>query len=583
VSAATGVLLVVVADALSRSTASRSQALFWCGLLLVYLPIVWRLTAAGASRVERLGLVVLLGGSLYLVKVFANPFGFTFADELAHAPNANAILHAHELFSANAILPVTAYYPGLESVTAAFAAMSGLGLFGAGLVVIGTARLLMVVALFLLFERVSGSDRAAGVGAAAYASNPNFLFFSAQFSYESLALPLLVVVLLAVVEWTRATAAQSWLLASVVLILGVVATHHVSSYALTGVLLAAAVAHRLVRSRTSVRGPARIAVVAGFSTAAWLLLVANTTVGYLSPVLAKAFESTIHTLAGEAAPRRLFTTAGAHQAPLLERATGFAGVAVLAAGFALALPILWRRYRHEPFALVFGAAGLGVFVTYALRFAPAAWETANRASEFLFIGLAFSLGLVTMRADRPLRSPLVASVVGAVCAVCLAVAFAGGVIAGWTPSLRLSLPYRIKIGDATVYPQGRMLARWARSNLVSGQRFAASDADARLLNTYGGSFAIAGRNPDVLDVLQTTTLPPWELKLLRDQNIRFVAVDRRKRSFDIESGYFFGVRGTDRQADSLVPVSVGTKFDAIRAARPFDSGDIAVYDVGGAR
>jgi hypothetical protein len=392
-----------------------------------------------------------------------------------------------------------------------------------------------------------------------------------------------VVLLLAVVEWTRATAAQSWLLTSVILILGLVATHHMSSYALTGVLLASVVAHRLVSSRTTLRSPLRIAVVAGFATIAWLLLVANTTVGYLSPVLTKAFLSTIHTLAGEAAPRRLFATSGAYHAPLLERATGFAAVIVLAAGFALAVPIIWRRYRHEPFALVFGIAGLGVFITYGLRFAPAAWETANRASEFLFIGLAFSLGLVTMRAHPSRRVPVSPSVVRAACAIGLTIAFAGGVVAGWTPSLRLALPYKVKIGAATVYPQGRMLARWAGGSLSSGQRFAASDADARLLNTYGGSFAIAGTNPDVLDVLQTATLPPWELALLRDQDIRFVAVDRRKRSFDIESGYFFAVRGANSQVDSLLPPSTATKFDAIQAARPFDSGDIAVYDLGVSR
>jgi hypothetical protein len=578
--AVTGVLLVVVADARSRSMTSSSQALFWCGLLLVYLPIVWRLISVGASRKERLGLVVLLGGSLYLAKVFANPFGFTFADELAHAPNANAILHSHGLFSSNAILPVTAYYPGLESVTAAFASMSGLGVFGAGLVVIGAARLLMMAVLFLLFERVSGSDRAAGVGAAAYAANPNFLFFSAQFSYESLALPLLAVVLLAVVEWTRTSAPRSWLLAIIVLLLGIVATHHMSSYALTGALVALTIAHRVVRARRRIRDPARIALMVGFATVGWLLLVANTTVGYLSPVLTKAFESTIHTLAGEAAPRRLFTTTGAYQAPLLERATGFAAVLVLAIGFVLAAPILWRRYRHEPFALVFGIAGLGVFITYTLRFAPAAWETANRASEFLFIGLAFSLGLVTMRSHRIPWSPHARAGIRALCAGCLTVAFAGGVVAGWTPSLRLSLPYRVKIADATVYPEGRMLARWASGNLTPGQRFAASDADARLLNTYGGSFAIAGRNPDVLDVLQTATLPPWEVKLLRAQDIRFVAVDLRKRSFDIESGYFFDVPG-ETGIDTRLPASAATKFDAIRAARPFDSGDIAVYDFGG--
>ena len=57
---------------------------------------------------------MLLGLSLYAVKVFRDPFGFTFADELAHAPNAKAILRTHHLFEANTILSATPFYPGLS-------------------------------------------------------------------------------------------------------------------------------------------------------------------------------------------------------------------------------------------------------------------------------------------------------------------------------------------------------------------------------------------------------------------------------------------------------------------------------------
>src|SRR5205823_2783210 len=131
---------------------------------------------------ERIVLVQLLGLSLYLVKVLRDPFGFTFADELAHLPNANAILHTHELFHSTSILPATGYYPGLESLAAALSSMSGLTPFGTGLIVIAAARVLMMLALFLLFERLSGSARVAALGAGVYAANANFLFFSAQFS-----------------------------------------------------------------------------------------------------------------------------------------------------------------------------------------------------------------------------------------------------------------------------------------------------------------------------------------------------------------------------------------------------------------
>jgi hypothetical protein len=531
--------------------------------------------AEGAARGERIGLAVLLGLSLYLVKVLSNPFGFTFADELAHAPNANAILRTHELFASNAILPVTAYYPGLESVTAALAAMTGLSSFGAGLIVIGTARLLMMLGLFLLFERLSGSARAAGVGAAVYVANPNFLFFSAQFSYESLALPLLVMTLFAVTEWRAGTDRLQWSVVAMLSTVAVVATHHMSSYALTAALIAIWIAHRVLRGRVS-EAPVRFAVFAAVATAAWLTFVASTTVGYLSPVLTKAFTSTIHTFTGEAAPRRLFTSGGAYHVSVLERGTGIAAVLLLTAAFPFGARIFWRRYRFDPIALVLATAGVGVFVTYALRFAPAAWETANRASEFVFIGLAFVIGLLA--AERwPQRSARGA--VRCLAAVCLAVVFTGGVIAGWTPSLRLSQPYRIKVAGATLDPEGRLLAQWTRKYLPPQRRFAASDADARMINTYGGGFAYTGRSPDVLDVLQTSTLPQWELDLLHRYGISYVVVDRRLKSFDIEAGYFFGLRRGSTAVKALLSPEVTRKFDAAGAERLFDTGDIVVYDV----
>jgi len=77
--AAVGLLLVSIADAQSRSMTSASQTLFWVGLVVVYAPIAARLAASEPRRLERLSLVALLGLALYVVKVFRDPFGFTFA------------------------------------------------------------------------------------------------------------------------------------------------------------------------------------------------------------------------------------------------------------------------------------------------------------------------------------------------------------------------------------------------------------------------------------------------------------------------------------------------------------------------
>ena len=88
-------------------------------------------------------------------------------------------------------------------------------------------------AMFVLFWRVSGSGRIAGIGVAVFTGNFNFLFWSAQFSYQSLALPLLLLVLLAAVEAGTGSASSQGRLAgpgrSGDRRRGV--THHVTTYA----------------------------------------------------------------------------------------------------------------------------------------------------------------------------------------------------------------------------------------------------------------------------------------------------------------------------------------------------------------
>jgi hypothetical protein len=184
-----GLLVCSIANALSRAALEPTPLLFWAGVLLIAVPIFHRLTAESASAPERLALVCLLGLSLYCIKVFRDAPFYTFSDELVHAFNANQISAHHHLFRENPILDVTPSFPGLEGATSALMKLTGVSSFVAGVVLIGAARLVLIASLFLLFHRVSGSARIAGLGAAIYTGNFNFLYWGAQFSYESLALP----------------------------------------------------------------------------------------------------------------------------------------------------------------------------------------------------------------------------------------------------------------------------------------------------------------------------------------------------------------------------------------------------------
>ena len=286
-----GLLLCSIADALSRATTGPAMPFYWIGILVLAVPIFFRLTAERASGRERLPLVCLLGLALYCVKVFRDAPLYTFSDELIHAFNANQIVDHHHLFRENPILKATPYYPGLEGAASALMKLTGLSVYAAGVILVGVARLVLVASLFLLFQRVSGSARAAGLGVAIYAGNFNFLYWGAQFSYESLALPLLLLAMMALSEREAAPkqALRAWGAPVALAMMAIVVTHHLTSYAMAALLAGLSLAYWYVHRNWDPPNPWPFAVFGVLLAAFWLFVVASSTVGYLSPVLSDAF------------------------------------------------------------------------------------------------------------------------------------------------------------------------------------------------------------------------------------------------------------------------------------------------------
>jgi hypothetical protein len=580
--ASLGLLACAGTQALSRATLAPPGILFWAGLLLIVVPVFWRLSSPRPTETERLALVTLLGLALYGVKVVRDSFLYGFSDEPVHAFNADQIAGTHHLFSDNPILPTTAHYPGLEGATSALMTMSGLSSFSAGLIVVGAARLMLILGLFQLFRAISGSARMAGLGVAIYVGNFNFLYFSAQFSYESLSLPLLIVVVLAVTRWISAPRdeARAWSVPIVLATAAVVVTHHLTSYALVVTLAALAIFFHLLRDRTAGANPWPFAAVALGLTVTWLVVVASTTVGYLEPVIDRAFTAAIDTVTGGADPRGLFESAEAADVPdltpLAARGVAFAAIAILALGLALSIREVLRRYRGQPLVLLFCAAAVGFFATLPLRFVPEAWETGNRASGFLFIGLAFVVAHAVLRDPIARMTPMLRQslLTGLLAVVCM-----GGVIAGWPWDAHLDKPVRITADGRTLESETVGLGRWVRDHVPDG-RFAAPAADARILLSPGGAWAQAGRDPGIEEILFEPELAGWHFPVLREEGLRYLVADARDRGEDGLRGYAFSVRPPAGRRDELQPPESALKFEQLYAtARILDSGRIAVYDL----
>ena len=572
-----GLLLCSYANALSRQLLDPSPMLLWAGMLLIALPIFYRLTSRDASPGERLALVCLLGLDLYGVKLMRDAPIFIFSDEPVHAFNANQIAAHSHLFRYNPILPVTPSYPGLEGATSALMTITGLSSYWSGAVVVAVARLSLMAGLFLLFSRISGSARTAGLATAIYTANFNFLYWGTQFSYESLSLPIFVVVLMAIAERSATPRewARDWIAPIVLGISAIVVTHHLTSYALAAFIAGLALAYWLVRRDWKWPNPWRYAVVTVALASAWLVLVASSTFAYLSPVLGGAFEAIFNTASGEAPPRGLFEGRGpsAPTTPALARAVALLAILMLLAALPFGLRNVWRRHRHKPFALVFSVAAIGFFSTLALRLAPAAWETGNRAGEFLFIGLAFVLALAGLQDWAPWKRPWIGR---AALTVSLGIVLVGDAIAGWPWDLQLASPVRASADGGTISSPPLAVAEWARDRTDEDSRFAAGTADARMLLSPGGRIALAGKHPDIEDLLLEPAISTWEIPLLRKNHVRYILTDSRDVARDSTRGYAFSTPD-----EVIIPKSAIVKFREIPGAtRIYSSGEISVYDLG---
>ncbi|HEX8075825.1 MAG TPA: hypothetical protein VF545_12700 [Thermoleophilaceae bacterium] len=584
---AIGLLVVALADDAARDGRGGAYTLFWVGVLAIFVPALVHALRVRSRREAVIG-VVLLGVGLYLVKVLHSPTHFTFHDEFSTLRTTVDIERFGRPFEHNPLIPVHPFYPALELVTSAISTVTGLSIFTSGLLLIGVLRVALMVGLFLVFE-AAASARVAAVATIVYASNPNFVFFDSQWAYESFALPLAVVAL-AMTARSRPDPRRpdarmrrtAWLTLPIVITITV--AHPLTSLALVLFLAVWAGIDAWTARRTGGRRRDDLWILAaagGAFLAVWVTLVAQKTGGYIGPVLREAGGSLVDLVLGQSGAKRIFEAAGVPRTPIPEQLLGFAAVAIALAAVAFGTRALWRRF--EPLAATIALAGLVYPITLPLRLTEEGTEISNRASEFVFIGIAFLAAIVALeggaRLPRRLARPRLA--VPAVVAAA-SVLFLGGIVIGWARYARLPGDYLV-IGDPrSVEPEGMAAARWSRDQLGIGNRVVADRANGLLWGSLGlqepQGGEILGRN-----VPRTITAPAVDADVryaLVKDDLRYLVVDRRLSRALPAVGVYFERDEPGAYRHRFAPsLQALLKYDRVcPVGRPLDSGNLVVYD-----
>jgi hypothetical protein len=578
-STALGFALVAAAFYANRRQVPWAELVYWVGIAVLALPVLVRLLAASASRAERIGLVIVLAVGLYLVKVAYGPLAFTFPDEFAHEYNVVQVLQTAHLFQPNPIITVTSVYPGLVDVTSALATTAGLSPFVSGLIVIGAARLLLALALFVLVERITHSSRVAGVAAGLYTANPNYLFFSAEFAYESLALPLSALAVYAAIRREHTADRPAWRAWTAIALGGVIAvvlTHHLTSYALVATLWGMVVVTRFGRFNTR-PAPWDLAITATVAVAAWFAFVANGTAVYLSQALGGAVLSLFGLLTLQQAPRQVFAPSSAFgQTALWQELLAVASILFIIVALPFGLRRAWREYKNHSLAVVLGLGAALYVPVQVLRLTPASWETGNRASEFLFVGVALVVAVGILGFDGRHGSALRRYGLP----IYVAVVFMGGTVISWRPDLRLPRAYITQAAGQQIQPEGVAVARVMRQLAGPNNSIPTDESNAMLLGLYGQQLSSSGTASGVRFMLLSRVLNADAINALNAVGAHYVLVDRRAQSGDHLIGIYPLAPDLAHAPSSFIDPAAVDKFNQDPSIdRVADSGNIAVFDV----
>ena len=605
-----GVLLIARSyqDSLAGGDATAFTAWFWAGTACGCLPVGTYLVSARPTGGQRLLAVAALAAFTFAPKYLRNAGGPLYFDERAHWVQVRSVVDSHHLFVPNDGVPIVRFYPGLHALTAALTQVTGLDVWTVAELVGCTVHVLAALGVYLLVSTLTG-PRGAGVAAAVYVTNPEWVYFDTQFAYESLGVALVVWTLYFTARLDAAadpgpgtgsgpgsgTAERvRWAGLAAVTAIACVLTHHLSATALCAVLVgctaaSAALAVRGDRPWSRVAWTAVPTGVACAVLAGWLAWVAPATADYLGSSVSTALGQLtgLLTAAGDDGSRTPFSGS---QAPPYERLAAFAApllVAVLV-GRHLIVSRALRDDARRGLALPLSLLACAYLASVPLVLTAAGSEPARRSWAFTYLGVAAVAGRTFTRergapgrGHRPgqeagrRRAGSTALVAGA------AVLAVGNLAAGENIAYRFPGPYVFGSDSRSVTVNMLDARRWWQGVRAPGSGVVADRYNGVLYQAVPGTRVASAQEGPVTDLYLTANpVSPWFARSLADGGFDYLVVDNGMTRAVPLLGVYFAPDEPAADGAPLRPVDpafLDRWATTPWTTRVYDSDDITVY------
>ena len=242
---------------------------------------------------------------------------------------------------------------------------------------------------------------------------------------------------------------------------------------------------------------------------------------------------------------------------------------------------IWRE-RANAAVLALTLAAMIYPLVQLLRLSPEGGETAERSTEYLYVGisLVLAIGLAQFRGTYNPRRVASLVLVGGI-----AILFLGGFIAGAGPPWNYTPgPYLVSADPRSINRESVMDAAWMYTALGPGHRVASDRINRMLIQSYGHQWVVTGPGDslDVAPLFMSLQFGEQEANIIQQGKVRYVVVDKRLSEGLPAVGVYFEDGEPDANEHTTpIPLEALTKFDNIYLVnRFFDSGNIVMYDTG---
>lgn len=574
-----GILLLCITYSLGYRDNFFNNSLFWASIILISIPVLLLIIEHNVPESRKICVLFLFGLALFLPHLLGSPDRFIHYDEFIHQQYTQIIANSGVAIDVQSTLQFILPFPGLELLTVSLKTATGLSVFQSGSIIIGFLHSLLLVILYLFFKTISGSERIAALGAFTYVTVDMYVFFSSAFSYESLALTLLVLCLYILSKklCTENVPKRNLSLILVLTFSTIVFTHHMTSYVLIfiiSIMMLFAFAEKSVKF-SELRFTFLLITILVFG---WMIYVAVISVGYYSTFISTAFDQIINPLLASESALKL-TSQPLFALPNYEMfIRRFLYIPLTLSLFLIGLFYLRRDKIASNFLIrTLSMVGLLYFLPRILVLVTAGQEFA-RFYVFLFIGTAFIIGygidrlLFSQNKKRNLSKLIKSSII-----LVLIIVLIGGVGIGIPSSYRQSGSSVPTTSGLETYTSDVFhAADWFMSVGGLYNRITTDSRTAVLFTNYAMQIA---KRAGAQDVFYPLSVDSAVTEYLGANRIAYLIVDERISVLLPEVGYFFD--SSEKELTNYIqplPEECLSKFDQSNVFNKFyDNGNILMY------